>query len=58
MAKKKGGRQFYANKHNGFYLSPKKKDNERGETSETSTNSMAKGVSMKNSNVSHRTCQG
>ena len=59
MAKKKGGRQFYANKHNGFYLSPKKKDNDKGEmTSEAATNSMAKGVSMKNSNVSHRTCQG
>lgn len=55
MSKKKGGRSFYANKHNGFYLNPKKKDNDN--TSETSANSMAKGVNMKNSNVSHRTCQ-
>lgn len=57
MAKKKGGRQFYANKHNGFYLSPKKKDNDKEEMTSDTTNSMAKGVSMRNSNAAHRTCQ-
>ena len=57
MAKKKGGRQFYANKHNGFYLSSKKKDNDKEEMTSDATNSMAKGVNMRNSNAAHRTCQ-
>ena len=57
MGKKKGGRQFYATKHNGFYLSPKKKDNDKEEMTSDVTNSMAKGVSMRNSNAAHRTCQ-
>jgi hypothetical protein len=55
MAKKKGGRSFYATKHNGFYLSPKKKDNDNAKEVDTST--MAKGTSMRNSNAAHRTCQ-
>ena len=57
MGKNKGhGRSAFANKKQGFYLSPKKKDNDT--TTKSNANSMAKGVSMKNSNVSHRTCQG
>lgn len=55
MGKKKGGRSAYFNKHNGFYLSPKKTEKEK---SESRSDTSAKGISMKNSNVSHRTCQG
>ena len=59
MSKKKGhGRSAFALKKQGFYLGRNTKNNNSSNGTAGNENSQAKGISMKNSNVSHRTCEG